>query len=70
MTAKNSLKKAKKKALGQRPKCLVVNEWSERAFKPIVSAALPAWDQVAGWRGKLVAVCDYEASYTAPNPPI
>ena len=48
----------------------MVNEWSERAFKPIVSAALPAWDQIAGWRGKLVAVCDYEASHTAPNPPI
>ena len=60
----------KRKALWQRPKCFVVNEWSERAFKPIVSAALPAWDQVAGWRGKLVAVCAYEASYTAPNLPV
>ena len=48
----------------------MVNEWSERAFKPIVSAALSAWDQIAGWRGKLVAVCDYEVSHTAPNPPI
>ena len=44
--------------------------WAERAFKPAVCAALPAWEQVAGWRGKLVAVCDYEASYTAPNPPV
>lgn len=32
-------------------------------------AALPAWEQVEGWRGKLIAVCDYEASYT-PGPPI
>ncbi len=44
--------------------------WAERAFKPTVCASLPAWEQVADWRGKLVAVCDYEASYTAPNPPV
>lgn len=44
--------------------------WAERVFKPDVFAALPEWDRVASWRGKLVAVCDYEASYTAPNPPI
>ena len=44
--------------------------WAERAFKPVVCAALPAWEQVAGWRGKLVAVCNYEASYNAPNPPV
>lgn len=44
--------------------------WAERAFKPEAFAALPAWEQVEGWRGKLVAVCDYEASYTAPNPPV
>lgn len=44
--------------------------WAERAFKPTVCAALPAWEQVDSWRGKLVAVCDYEASYTAPNPPV
>ena len=44
--------------------------WAERVFKPEVFAALPAWEQVEGWRGKLVAVCDYEASYTAPNPPV
>ena len=60
----------KRKALGQRPKCLVVNEWAERAFKPVACAALPSWDQMSDWRGKLVAVCDYEASYNAPNPPI
>lgn len=44
--------------------------WAERAFKPAVCAALPAWEQIACWRGKLVTVCDYEASYTAPNPPV
>ena len=44
--------------------------WAERAFKPEAFAALPRWDEVSGWCGMLVAVCDYEASYTAPNPPI
>ena len=44
--------------------------WAERVFKPEVFAVLPAWEQVEDWRGKLVAVCDYEASYTAPKPPI
>lgn len=44
--------------------------WAERAFKPIACAALPSWDQVSDWRGKLVAVCDYEASYTTPNLPV
>ena len=44
--------------------------WTERVFKPEVFASLPAWEIVEGWRGKLVAVCDYEASYNAPNPPV
>ena len=44
--------------------------WAERVFKPEAFAALPAWERVEGWRGKLVAVCDYEASYAAPNPPV
>ena len=44
--------------------------WAERAFKPIACAGLPSWDQVSDWRGKLVAVCDYEASYTTPNLPV
>ena len=44
--------------------------WAERVFKPEAFAALPLWDQVTDWREKLVAVCDYEASYNAPNPPI
>ena len=44
--------------------------WAERMFRPEAFAALPSWEQVSVWRGKLVAVCDYEASYTAPNPPV
>lgn len=44
--------------------------WAKHVFKPEAFAALPAWEQIACWRGKLVAVCDYEASYTAPNPPV
>ncbi len=44
--------------------------WAKRVFQPEAFALLPAWEQVAGWRGKLVAACDYEASYTAPTPPI
>ena len=44
--------------------------WAERVFRPEAFAALPAREAVEGWRGKLVAVCDYEASYTAPNPPV
>ena len=30
----------------------------------------PSGSHLNGKRGMLVAVCDYEASYTAPNPPI
>lgn len=44
--------------------------WAKCVFRADVAAALPEWSQVAHWRGKLVAVCDYKASYTAPNPPI
>ena len=44
--------------------------WAQRVFKPEVCAELPAWEQVASWRGKMVAVCDYEASFAAPKPPV
>lgn len=44
--------------------------WAERAFKAEVFASLPRWDEVIGWRWMLVAVCDYEVSYTAQNPPL
>ncbi len=43
--------------------------WAKKLFPAEAYAALPAWEQVSGWRGKLIAVCDYEASYT-PGPPI
>ena len=43
--------------------------WAKKLFPAEAYAALPAWEQVSGWRGKLIAVCGYEASYT-PGPPI
>ena len=43
---------------------------AKHVFKPEAFAALPAWEQIESWRGKLIAVCDYEASYTAPNLPV
>jgi len=42
--------------------------WAKHAFPEQLFAALPAWEQVADWRGKLVAICDYAASCTAPEP--
>ena len=41
--------------------------WAKQVFLTEAYSALPAWEQVEGWRGKLIAVCDYEASYT-PGP--
>jgi hypothetical protein len=35
--------------------------WAKSVFKPELVARLPAWNQVEGWRGKLIATCDYEA---------
>ena len=43
--------------------------WAKQVFPAEAYSALPAWGQVEGWRGKLIAVCDYEASY-APGSPI
>ena len=43
--------------------------WAKRVFPAEIFSALPPWGQVANWRGKLVGVCDYNASYT-PGPPI
>ena len=60
--------------LSLKDKCALVDKWSGKysihVFKPETFNALPPWERVEDWRGKLVAVCDYEASYTAPNPPI
>ena len=39
-------------------------------FKPEVFVALSTWEVAKSWHGKLVAICDYEASYTAPNPSV
>ena len=44
--------------------------WAEQVFRPEIFLSLPRWETVSWWRGMLVAVCDYEASFTAPNPPI
>ncbi len=44
--------------------------WSSRVFKPEVVAALPAWEQVSPWRGMVVAIGDYQATYVAPQPPL
>lgn len=38
--------------------------WAQRVMRHEVFNALPSWEQVECWRGKLIAVCDYEASYT------
>ena len=43
--------------------------WAKQVFPVEIFSALPQWEQVADWRGKLVAVCAYNASYT-PGPPI
>jgi len=43
--------------------------WANRVFPEEAFRALPLWEQVSGWRGKLIAVCDYEASLT-PGPQI
>ena len=43
--------------------------WAKQVFPAEVFAIFPQWEQVEGWRGKLIAICDYNASYT-PGPPI
>ena len=43
--------------------------WAKQVLPLEAYAAFPTWRQVEGLRGKLIAVCDYEASYT-PGPPI
>lgn len=37
--------------------------WANKVFPAEVFSALPLWEQVSGWRGNLIAVCDYEASW-------
>lgn len=43
--------------------------WAKQVFLAEVYLTLPTWEHVADWRGKLIAICDYNASYT-PGPPI
>ena len=43
--------------------------WAKQVFQADVYTALPQWEQVADWRGKLIAVCDYDAS-NIPGPQI
>ena len=35
--------------------------WASRALKPEEFEAVPAWDEVKDWPGKVVGCCDYEA---------
>jgi len=44
--------------------------WARTIFPSSICAQIPPWDDISEFRGKIVAVCDYEASYTAPNPPV
>lgn len=38
--------------------------WTKQRFPANAFNTLPTWQQVSGWRGKLIAVCDYAVSYT------
>ena len=46
----------------------MVRMWAESVFPREICASIPPWEEISSLRGMLVAVCDYEASYTAPNP--
>ena len=37
-------------------------DWCNSVFRDDVLKAIPSWNQVKNWRGKMVAVMDYEAS--------
>ena len=43
--------------------------WARRFAVEELWKSLPAWNQVEGWRGKMIATCDYEAS-EEPGLPI
>ena len=36
--------------------------WCKKVFTEKVLSAIPSWDEVKDWRGKMVAVMDYDAS--------
>lgn len=44
-------------------------EFTKRCFPKEVQDAIPKWEEVKDWRGKMIAVMDYEASET-PGLPI
>ena len=37
--------------------------WAESVFPREICASIPPWEEISSLRGKLVAVCDYEAGY-------
>ena len=41
--------------------------WAYKALSPELANLLPLWEQISNLRGKLIAICDYDASYT-PGP--
>ena len=43
--------------------------WAESVFPREICASIPPWEDISSLRGKLVAVCDYEAGYT-PGPKV
>ena len=43
--------------------------WAESVFPREICAPIPSWEEISSLRGKLVAVCDYEAGYT-PGPKV
>ena len=40
--------------------------WAARTLKPEEFEAIPAWDDVKDWPGKVVGCCDYEGTLSAP----
>lgn len=42
--------------------------WVKRFSAPSLYASLPPWNQVKDWRGKMIAVMDYEATEEAGLP--
>ena len=43
--------------------------WAESVFPREICTSIPPWEDISSLRGKLVAVCDYEAGYT-PRPKV
>ena len=41
--------------------------WASRVLKPEEFEAIPAWDEVKDWPGKVVGCCDYEAGTARPE---